>query len=159
MFSEQEMASPILRRKSVKANNSAVIKTTISGDFGEMAVDEAAPAGTGTGPSPLQAVMGALCGCLAITFRRVATDRNFEYAHLDMEAEFSIDIRGRLGMQGVLPYFHQVTVIVLVTTRESAQTLAAVAQETLLRSPVYNLLKDTAAKLDVQWRCLTVQVA
>ncbi|MDP9927832.1 OsmC family protein [Variovorax paradoxus] len=153
------MKAPIVRRKSVRAHSEAIIRTVINGDFGEMAIDEAAPAGTGTGPSPLQAVLGALCGCLAITFRRVASDRGFAYTGVALDAEFAIDIRGRLGVPGVLPYFNYVVVTASVTTGEPAEVLEAAARETLVRSPVYNLLKATAARLDVQWQSVAAQPA
>lgn len=157
MFSEQEMSAPIVRRKSIKAKNFGAIRTVVIGDSGEFSIDEASPNGTGTGPSPLQVVLGALCGCLAITFQRIASVRGFQYSGAELSAEFAIDIRGRLGMQGVLPYFNEVTAVVSVATNESAEALAAAAQETLARSPVFNLLKDTSAKLDVQWQRTAAQ--
>jgi uncharacterized OsmC-like protein len=152
MFTEQDMSAPIVRRKSVKAHNLAQIKTIISADVPGFSIDEAPPAGTGTGPSPLQVVLGALCGCLAITFRRVATEQHFQYAAVELEAGFAIDIRGRLGMQGILPYFNEVTVRVSVATGESEEALLAAAEETLRRSPVFSLLKATSASITVQWQ-------
>jgi uncharacterized OsmC-like protein len=70
-----------VRRKTVSAHSEATMRTDVGfGEFGQMVLDEPAPrGGTGAGPSPLQAVLGALCGCEAVTFRRTATERGFRY--------------------------------------------------------------------------------
>jgi uncharacterized OsmC-like protein len=41
--------------------------------------------GPGQGPSPVQAVLGALCGCEAVTFHRTAADLGLSYDFLDFE--------------------------------------------------------------------------
>ena len=74
------------------------------GEFGTLTFDEPVPhGGTGRGPSPLQAVLAALCGCEAVTFRRTATEMGLGYDSLDFEAAFTIDIRGRQGDRSVPP--------------------------------------------------------
>jgi len=101
-----------VRRKSLSAHNDASMRTVADfGEFGRMVLDEPVPhGGSGEGPSPLQAVLGALCGCEAVTFRRTATELGFEYASLDFEAAFTIDIRGRQGDPSVRPHFQTVRV-------------------------------------------------
>lgn len=56
--------SGFVRRKAVSARNDATMRTVAdSGEFGRVTLDEPVPhGGTGQGPSPLQAVAGALCG-------------------------------------------------------------------------------------------------
>jgi uncharacterized OsmC-like protein len=109
-----------VRHKTVSAHNEATMRTDVDfGESGQMVLDEPAPhGGTGMGPSPLQAVLGALCGCEAVTFRRTATERGFRYRSPDFEAAFTIDVRGRQGDRSVRPHFQAVRVRAVVATDE-----------------------------------------
>jgi hypothetical protein len=95
--------SGFVRRRTVFAHNDATMRTVA--DFGRVALDEPVPhGGTGQGPSPLQAVLGALCGCEAVTFQRTAAGLGLRYESVDFEAAFTIDIRGRQGDRSVRPH-------------------------------------------------------
>lgn len=122
------------------------------GGAGSLVLDEpVAHGGTGEGPTPLQAVLGALCGCEAVTFRRTATEMDLSYESLDFEAAFTIDIRGRQGDRSVRPHFQTVRVRAVVTTGDSLAALAAVIEETEARCPVMNLLLDAKVDLRIEW--------
>lgn len=71
-----ELTEPMIRGKKLIADTDATMMTFIDfGEYGHFATDEPiAHGGTGEGPSPLHTVLGALCGCEAVTFRRTATD-------------------------------------------------------------------------------------
>lgn len=129
------------------------MKTVIDcGEFGRFVTDEPIPhGGTAEGPSPLQAVLGALCGCEAVTFRRTATELGFEYTGVEFEGAFTIDIRGRMGVPGVRPHFQTVRFQATVSTRESEDRLRRVVEETERRCPVYNLLSDAGVKVEAVW--------
>ncbi len=96
-------------------------------------------------------MLGALCGCEAVTFRRTATELGFRYDCLDFEAAFTIDIRGRQGDRSVRPHFQTVQVRAVVTTDEPMEALAAVIEETEARCPVMNLLLDAKVDLHIEW--------
>jgi uncharacterized OsmC-like protein len=151
--SEDRLAQPIIRRKTLTAHTDASMMTVIDFDeYGHIATDEPiAHGGTGEGPSPLQTVLGALCGCEAVTFRRTATEMEFAYESLTFEAAFTIDIRGRLGMRGVKQHFQTVRVEITVVTAESEERLAEVVEEAEARCPVYNLINDAGVNLVVRW--------
>ncbi len=122
------------------------------GESGTLTLDEPVPhGGTGQGPSPLQAVLAALCGCEAVTFRRTATEMGLGYEDLDFEAAFTIDIRGRQGDRSVRPHFQTVRVCAVVATGEPMEALAAVIEETEARCPVMNLLLDAKVSLRIEW--------
>ncbi|MEO7980757.1 MAG: OsmC family protein [Sporichthyaceae bacterium] len=142
-----------VRRKALTAHNDATMRTVVdAGEHGRVVLDEpAAHGGTGSGPSPLQAVLGALCGCESVTFRRTATEMGFGYDSLDFEAAFTIDIRGRQGDRTVRPHFQTVRVRAVVATDESEERLRAVAEETEARCPVLNLLRDASVDLRMEW--------
>ena len=146
-------ASGFARRKTVSAHNDATMRTVADfGEFGTLTLDEPVPhGGTGRGPSPLQAVLGALCGCEAVTFHRTTADLGLSYDSLDFEAAFTIDIRGRLGDRSVRPHFQTVRVRAVVATAGPMDELAAVIEETEARCPVMNLLLDAKVDLRIEW--------
>jgi uncharacterized OsmC-like protein len=151
--SNSKAADKWLRRKSLSAHNSATMRTVIdTGVYGRLILDEPiGHGGSGEGPSPLQAVLGALCGCEAATFRRTATDMGFNYDSIDFDGAYTIDIRGRLGDRTIRPHFQTVQVRAVVATAESMTTFAAVIEETEARCPVMNLLLDAKVDLQISW--------
>lgn len=142
-----------VRRKALTAHNDATMHTVVdTGEFGRFELDEpTAHGGGGNGPSPLQAVLGSLCGCEAVTFHRTAAEMGFVYDSLDFEAAFTIDIRGRQGDRSVRPHFQTVRVRAVVATEESEERLGAVVEETEARCPVFNLLRDARVDLQMEW--------
>jgi uncharacterized OsmC-like protein len=146
-------ASGFVRRKTISAHNDATVRTVVDfGGSGRVTLDEPVPhGGTGQGPSPLQAVLGALCGCEAVTFHRTAAEMGLRYDSLDFEAAFTIDIRGRQGDRSVRPHFQTVRVRAVVATTEAVEALAAVIEETEARCPVMNLLLDAKVDLRLEW--------
>ncbi|MEM9404348.1 MAG: OsmC family protein, partial [Pseudomonadota bacterium] len=144
---------PVIRKKAVSVSNKGNMKAVVdAGEYGTFVTDEpVAHGGTGEGPSPLQAVLGSLCGCESVTFNRTAAEFDFKYEGIEYEAMFTIDIRGRKGMRGVVPHFQTVRMQANVTTDETEERLAEVVEETEARCPVYNLLKDAGVKVETVW--------
>ena len=142
-----------LRRKTLTAENPATMRTVIDySEYGVSVLDEPVNhGGSGDGPSPLQAILGALCGCESVTFRRTATDMDLNYESIRFDAAFTIDIRGRLGDRTVRPHFQTVRVRAIVATDSSLEALAAVIAETEARCPVMNLLLDAKVDLEMSW--------
>jgi len=149
----RDMSQPIIRKKSISvSNDGSMMAIQDFGEYGTFVTDEPiAHGGKGEGPSPLQAVLGALCGCESVTFNRTATDMEFAYEGIEFSADFTIDIRGRLGMREVRPHFQSVRVEATVRTDESAERLAEVIEETERRCPVYNLIVDAGVNVKMQW--------
>ncbi len=153
VMENRDLAQPIVRRKQLTAHTDASMMTRMDfGEYGEFATDEpVAHGGSGEGPSPLQTVLGALCGCEAVTFRRTADDMGFDYSSISFEAEFTIDIRGRMGAAEVRPHFQTIRVQAVVDTPETAERLAEVAEETERRCPVFNLVTDAGVRTEMVW--------
>lgn len=153
IVSEEALDRPIIRRKSVSVSNDGTMRAVIdAGEFGTFVTDEpTAHGGTGTGPSPLQTVLGALCGCESVTFHRTAADMDFTYAGIEFDAAYTIDIRGRQGDRSVRPHFQTVKVQATVTTSEPDARLRAVVEETEARCPVFNLVKDADVDIRMVW--------
>ncbi len=146
----EDMPEPIVRRKTITvSNDGSMMAVHDYGEYGQFATDEPiAHGGTGEGPSPLQAVLGALCGCESVTFHRTSNDMEFTYESIEFEAEFTIDIRGRMGVREVRPHFQTVLLQATVVTDESTERLTAVVEETEARCPVYNLLTDAGVNVE-----------
>lgn len=153
VVSASQADKPIIRRKRLSAHNRATMRTEIdTGEFGRFVTDvPRAHGGTGEGPSPLQVVVGALCGCESVTFNRTAQEMGFSYDSIDFAAEYSIDIRGRMGVRGVRQHFQTVRVEATVVTDENEDRLREAVEETEARCPVFNLINDAGVKLEVRW--------
>ena len=95
VIDEIDFSKSIIRGKSLSATNPGNMTTTIEfPGLASLTLDEPVKhGGGGQGPSPLQGVLGSLCGCEAVTFSRTAKEKNFNYNGLEFEAEFTIDIR------------------------------------------------------------------
>lgn len=150
---DRDAVEPIIRRKALTARNDGGTRTVIDvGDYGRLITDEpVAHGGTGTGPSPLLTVLGALCGCEAVTFSQTAAELGLRYSGIDFEAEFKIDIRGKLGNREVRPHFRTVRVLARIETDSDEEALRAVVEETERRCPVFNLLTDAGVRMEMQW--------
>ena len=107
--------------------------------------------GSGSAPSPLETVVGALCGCSAVTFERAAGEVGFAYTGIDFDAAYTLDRRGLLGEADVCPHFQTVEVEARVRTEEAPGRLDAVVAVTERRCPVRNLLVDAGVALSIRW--------
>ena len=153
VIDEIDFSKSIIRGKSLSATNPGNMTTTIEfPGLASLTLDEPVKhGGGGQGPSPLQGVLGSLCGCEAVTFSRTAKEKNFNYNGLEFEAEFTIDIRGRMGVRSVVPHFKTVRVQVYVKTNENEARLLEVVKETEARCPVFNLIKDAGVEIECVW--------
>ncbi|MEE8370585.1 MAG: OsmC family protein [Sphingomonadales bacterium] len=152
VMSEADLSEPIIRRKVVSVHNRGTMKSVIDSEFGGFVTDEPVrDGGTGEGPSPLQAVLGALCGCESVTFNRTAKEFDFDYEGIEFEAAFTIDIRGRMGKREVRPHFQTIRVQATVTTPETEERLREVVEETEKRCPIFNLITDAGVKTEMTW--------
>jgi uncharacterized OsmC-like protein len=86
-----------------------------------------------------------------VTFHRTAAELGFSYESISYAAEYTIDIRGRLGNRAVRPHFQTVRLEATVITAESEDRLREVVAETEARCPVFNLITDAGVKLEARW--------
>lgn len=143
-----------MMRKTLTARNDSGVRTVVVNRTGlSLTTDEPVGygGGTGTAPSPLETVVGALCGCNATTFERAAGEAGFEYDGLEFDAAYTVDLRGLLGEADVRPHFQSVEAKIRVRTAESAARLQEVVEVTEKRCPVRNLLVDAGVALTLTW--------
>jgi len=153
VVSAEDLDKPIVGKKSVSAHNDSTMRTVIDmSECGTIVTDEPiAHGGTGTGPSPLQTVLGALCGCEGVTFNRTAKEFEFAYEGIEFKGSYTIDIRGRMGNRAVRPHFQSVRLEARVFTSDSEERLREVIEETEARCPVFNLISDAGVKIETLW--------
>tara|TARA_Y100000739_G_scaffold147294_1_gene126873 strand:- start:47 stop:583 length:537 start_codon:yes stop_codon:yes gene_type:complete len=153
VVNEIDFSQPIVRKKIITASNDGSMASKINfGDFPDFIFDEpSAHGGSDLGPTPLTGVLASLCACEAVTFNRTAKELDFRYKGIEFSAAFTIDIRGRSGLRGVVPHFQTVKVEAEITTEEEISFLEKVVHETEARCPVYNLIKDAGVKIETVW--------
>mgnify|MGYP002640012307 CR=1 FL=1 len=152
-MSFEEPQGEFIRRRHVSGTTHATMRTVLDyAEAGVQVTDEpAAAGGGGSGPTPLQSVLGALCGCEAVTFRRTASEFEFPYERIDFEAASTIDIRGRSGDRSIRPHFQTVKLHARVLTSSTQDKLDELVEEVEARCPVMNLMKDAGVRLDIRW--------
>ncbi len=90
----------------------------------------------------IETVVGALCGCSAVTFERAAQELGLDYQGIDFDAAYRLDRCRLLGEAEVRPYFDTVDVDARVRTTAPSELLDQVVEVTERRCPVRNLLVD-----------------
>lgn len=107
--------------------------------------------GSDTAPTPLETVLGALCGCKGTTIYLVAEAMNFAYTAAEFEGSSVVDLRGPRGVPGIRPYYESVALTIVLYTDEPDKRVKQLMRNVEHRCPVMNLLKGADVKLDVQW--------
>jgi uncharacterized OsmC-like protein len=148
-----ESPGPKLLRAVLGGRSDGGVRTTVTNRAGnELVTDEpVSRGGTGSAFSPLETVVGALCGCSSVTFERAAREAGLAYTAIDYDAAYTLDRRGLLGEAPVRPHYQTVQVEISVHTNATAEQLADVVAVTEQRCPVRNLLVDAGVALVMTW--------
>ncbi len=147
----QQATPAALHSRTLTARSEGGMRTVARTSDGlGVVTDETAGRG-GTAPTPLETVIGALCGSASVTFATAARELGFGYEGIDFEASFTQNPRGAAGEAGVRAHFQGVRVQALVYRAEPDAWLADVARITERRCPVRNLLADAGVALEMTW--------
>lgn len=148
-----QATEPILITTSASAHLTEGMRSDVSiRNFPDIAVDEPeALGGTDTGPNPMEFVMAALNGCVAVMIRIIASEMNFQFDKVAFQADGVLDLRGLLGTADVSRHFQSVAFTVEISTNESAERLEELKQKVHDRCPALNLLKDANVELHATW--------
>jgi uncharacterized OsmC-like protein len=107
--------------------------------------------GKNEGPTPMEYVLGALNGCLSVVVELVAKERGFELRELRVSSSGLVDQRGLFGTADVSPQFQSVEVSISGVVSAPSSKLTEFQHAVLKRCPVYNLIRDSKARIDVNW--------
>jgi putative redox protein len=148
-----ESPGPKLMRAVLDGRCDGGVRTIVTNRAGnQLITDEpVSRGGTGSALSPLETVVGALCGCTSVTFERAAREADLTYTGIDYSAAYTLDRRGLLGEAPARPHYQTVQVEISVKTDATAEKLAEVVAVTEGRCPVRNLLVDAGVALVMKW--------
>jgi uncharacterized OsmC-like protein len=107
--------------------------------------------GKNEGPTPMEYVLGALNGCLSVVIELVAKERGFELRDLRVSSSGLVDQRGLFGTADVSPQFQSVEVSINGVVSARRSKLTEFQHAVLKRCPVYNLIRDSKAPINVNW--------
>ncbi len=142
-----------LTYRNVVARNGGSSKTVVSvRDTPGLVTDEpTSRGGTNEGPTPVETVMGGLCGCDAVITHLVAGLIDFEYGDIEYVCDAEIDPRGVHGVEGFRPYFEKVTLKKTIKTNEPVDRIEKLKKNVEQRCPVSNLIRDAGVDLHIEW--------
>lgn len=144
---------PILITTSARGNLVAGMRSDVAiRGFAPLVMDEPeALGGTDTGPNPMEYVMGALNGCVAVMIRLIGGEIGFRFSSVQFQADGVLDLRGLAGTAEVSRHFQQVDFQVLVHTNEPEERLQVLKEKVHDRCPALNLLKDAGVQVNAHW--------
>lgn len=143
---------PQLRTVRASGRRNGAFRTDVGIRDFDFIIDEPEKlGGKNLAPTPMEYVAGALGGCFNVTIEMVARDQEFALKDLDIYCEGVVDHRGLFGTADVNPHFQSAKVEIYLATDEPDDRRPAFENETLKRCPVYNLIKDAGAPIEVSW--------
>lgn len=150
---------PIRHRRLLTARNDGGLRTVVytSGGPGMVTDTPVSSGGSGTALTPLETVLGALCGSTGATLATVAREAGFGYDGATFEASFTLDPRSPAAQPGARTYFRTVRVEIQVRATRPGPRLADVARVTEQRCPIRNLLADAGVTVDMIWTVASAQ--
>ena len=108
--------------------------------------------GTNAGPNPMEIILSAFNGCLAVMIQFVAKEMNFRYDGLELSADGAIDLRGMQGEPGVRRHFQRVRhTVAFDSPEESSQRLQELRRTVESRCPAHNLLREAGVDMESTW--------
>lgn len=120
-------------------------------DFNFVIAEPEKLGGNNEGPTPMEYVLGALNGCLNVVIELVARERGFALRDLHISSSGLVDQRGLFGTADVTPQFQSVEVNINGAVAAPDAELQDFQRTVLKRCPVYNLIRDSKARVDVNW--------
>jgi uncharacterized OsmC-like protein len=144
--------NPQIKIVRAEANcNGNFCNTIATRDFTFVIAEPEKLGGNNEGPTPMEYVVGALNGCLGIVIELVAKERGISLGELKVTSAGLVDQRGLFGTADVSPHFQSIEVDISLTTSASSQAISKLKTDVLRRCPVYNLIKDSGAKVKIEW--------
>lgn len=106
--------------------------------------------GDGRAPTPMEYVVAALNGCLAVVIETVAAEQGVRLQALDLQSEATMDTRGFAGTADVSPHFLDLTNRARFVADDDA-FLPALKQQVERRCPALNLVRDAGVPIVLDW--------
>jgi uncharacterized OsmC-like protein len=109
------------------------------GKFGNVRGDEpAALAGSGTGPTPEEMLLGAAAQCLIVGIAGSASARKIEIQRLRVAAHGTVNLSAAYGVEDGSPGFERVELIVDLEAHADREELSSLVDQALATAPIPN---------------------
>lgn len=145
-------ASPQIKTVRAEGQWKGSMRTDLSvRDFNFVIAEPEKIGGKNEAPTPMEYVLGALNGCLSVVIELVAKEHGIALRDLHISSSGLVDQRGLFGTADVSPQFQSVDVNVAGAMDAPQHQLAEFQQTVLKRCPVYNLIRDSKARIAVTW--------
>ena len=151
------VAGRLLHEQTLTARNVGGMRTMIyTGAGSALITDENPPqGGIATAPTPVETVVGALCGSIGISFAKAARETGLGYSGIDFEAAFAVDPRSQTRGSDEGGHIEAVAVHAMVRDAQPDAWLHEVGQSALRRCPVSRLLSDAGVAVELTWTAVT----
>eukprot|EP01114_Cavostelium_apophysatum_P010515 TRINITY_DN2434_c0_g2_i1.p1 TRINITY_DN2434_c0_g2~~TRINITY_DN2434_c0_g2_i1.p1 ORF type:complete len:181 (+),score=28.62 TRINITY_DN2434_c0_g2_i1:201-743(+) len=150
-FSEVRTASIAVAAKS---NHSTTNVTNGKGTHSFILDEPKVLGGNDTGPTPLETLLGAYCGCLAATSAYVAKKSAFQLGLMTFEAKGTYDpsMFRSASLEGNPTHFRTVEIKGTVTTSESEEKLRELMEKVERMCPISSLLHAAKVNIKAEWK-------
>jgi uncharacterized OsmC-like protein len=119
-------------------------------DFDPVLIGEPAKVGgDDQAPTPMEYVVAALNGCLAVVIETVAAERGIPLDALTLDADATMDTRGFAGTADVDPYFTDVKVVASLTSDASVEEIGQLRAAVERRCPALTLIVAAGVPVDL----------
>jgi len=146
---------PTPRLKHVRASGTwqGTMTTSVKvRGFDRFLISEPVPVGgDDSAPTPMEYVVGALNGCLAVVVETVAAERGLAVDALTLDTDATMDTRGFAGTADVAPYFTHVHVALTLTSSASADEVRSLRVAVERRCPALTLVIAAGVPVDLEW--------
>lgn len=102
-------------------------------------------------PTPMQYLVGAVCGCISVVVEAVAVEFGISVVSLHTSSAARQDVRGFLGTADVPPHFQDFALTVELVAAVPNDQADAFTAQVERRCPALSLLRAAGIELDVQW--------
>lgn len=151
------VAGRVLPEQTLTARNVGGTRTTIyTGAGSALITDDTAPhGGVATAPTPMETVVGALCGSISVSFAKAARETGLGYNGIDFEAAFAVDPQSPARKSDAGGHFEAVALHAMVHDAQPDAWLHDVGQSAMRRCPVSRLLSDAGVAVEMTWTAVT----
>jgi len=102
-------------------------------------------------PTPMEYVVAALNGCLAVVIETVAAEQGVQLDGLELSSVATMDTRGFAGTADVTPHFLDLTNEARFAVSGGDEFLPALRQQVERRCPALNLIRDAGVPVVLDW--------
>lgn len=107
--------------------------------------------GADSAPNPMELILAALDGCLAVVIRVVAAEYDTEAKAIHLSTQGSLDVRGFLGTAAVQPYFHSVHTRIELAIDLDDEKFDAFTDAVHKRCPAGTLIEAAGVDFTIDW--------